>query len=390
MNERTIPRRRFLQTSGWSAVALAAAPALGLAIGCAPGIGAPQPEAGVGTGPRQPWEEEWDKLVAAAKGEGVVVVNTFVGDSYRKPLDAFEKAFPGITVEHSTFGTGSIFAPKAIQEREAGIYTWDVNHVAPSTSLSTLLRAGAWDPVRGYVFPRPDVVDDANWIGSFEWGFVGPERRYQYVFAWAKRLPFWIDTRQVREDEIKSVRDLLNPKWKGKILMADVRTGDTFIPMTGIRLKVGDDVIKQLMVDQQPVFSRDYRQMAEQMVRGSYAICNGIRLPVLKEFLDEGLGKNLKNIAVEEAVDIQIDHVNVFNKAPHPNAAKLYVTWLLTKEGQAAWQQAQTLRNSRRRDVPVFDPNTQLKDGEEKIYPALDLELDAVDATQKLLNSLVR
>lgn len=370
-------RRTFLQAS-----------AAALASACAPQAPSPESSGAAPTGAS--WEREWNDLVAAAKREGKVAVNTFVGESFRKPLEEFEKAFPGITVEHSTFGTGSIFAPKAIQEREAGIYTWDVNHVAPSTSLSTLLRAGAWDPVKDYIFPRPDVVDDPAWIGGYDWGFVGPERKYQFVYAWAKRLPFWVDTRQVQEGEIKTVRDLLNPKWRGKIMMADVRTGDSFVPLTGIRLKLGDDVIKQLVVDQQPAFSRDYRQMAEAMVRGTYAICNGIRLPVLQEFLEQGLGRNLKNITVEEAIDIQIDHLNVFNKAPHPNAAKLYVTWLLTKEGQSAWQQAQTLRNSRRRDVPVFDAMTQLKDGEEKTYPALDLELDAVAKTQELLNSLVR
>lgn len=352
---------------------------------CAPGA-APAADT-ARSGPRQPWEDDWDKLVEGAKREGKLVVATFVGESYRRPFEDFEKAFPGITVEHSTFGSGSLFAPKVLQERDAGIYAWDVNHVAPSTSVSTLLKV--WDPVRDYVFPRPDVTDDANWFGGFDWGFVGPERKYQYAFRWIKRYSFWINTDLVK-DEPKSVKDLLDPRWKGKIQLADPRTGDTFIPMTAVRMRLGDEAIKQLVVDQQPVFSRDYRQMVEQMVRGNYAISNGIRDAVLKEFQDQGLGKNLKQVPIDETIYIAIDHINIFKNAPHPNAAKLYTTWLLTKEGQLSWEKAESARNARRKDVPPWDPNAGLKDGEEKVYKALDVELEEVDKTQQLLNALVR
>ncbi|MEK7216021.1 MAG: hypothetical protein AAB289_10540 [Chloroflexota bacterium] len=72
------------------------------------------------------WQQEWDRLVAAARQEGRLSAVTLAGVGYRKAFDEFEKAFPGITVELHTFTSSGLFAPKVLQERKAGVY--------PSTS----------------------------------------------------------------------------------------------------------------------------------------------------------------------------------------------------------------------------------------------------------------
>jgi ABC-type glycerol-3-phosphate transport system substrate-binding protein len=51
----------------------------------------------------------------------------------------------------------------------------------------------------------------------------------------------------------------------------------------------------------------------------------------------------------------------VFKNAPHPNAAKVFINWFLSKDGQVAWEEGfrePVPRNSRRLDVPVIDPDT--------------------------------
>ena len=68
-----------------------------------------------------------------------------------------------------------------------------------------------------------------------------------------------MDTNVVKE-EIKTVKDLLDPKWKGKMIFADPRLGDGFLAATALSKSMGNDVIKQLFVDQEPTFSREPRQ----------------------------------------------------------------------------------------------------------------------------------
>ena len=124
--------------------------------------------------------------------------------------------------------------------------------------------------------------------------------------------------------------------------------GDAFWPMTSARLNLGDDIIKRLYVDQEPVLSRDSRQVAEFMVRGRFPIALGVNPLLLKQFQSQGLGKSLKLLRFPE-----IDTVNfgttawLVNRAPHPSAARVLINWLLTRDAQAAWAK-EVETNSRR------------------------------------------
>jgi iron(III) transport system substrate-binding protein len=53
--------------------------------------------------------------------------------------------------------------------------------------------------------------------------------------------------------------------------------------------------------------------------------------------------------------------VAVFNRRPHPNATKVYLHWLLSKDGQASWASNIAGRNSRRTDAPIGVPELTLK-----------------------------
>src|SRR5207244_9050255 len=130
-----IKRRQFLRVAAGSAAA-ACAPSL------SPSTGGPAALTGQGS------EADWNALIAAARQEGNLTLNTMAGAVNRKAVDAFEEAYPSIRVEHTTYTTGSIWAPKVIQERDAGIHTWDVSQIPPNTALTTLKPAGIWESVR--------------------------------------------------------------------------------------------------------------------------------------------------------------------------------------------------------------------------------------------------
>src|SRR5437870_3473434 len=240
---------------------------------------APKPAAAA-----QPQDADWQKVVDDARKEGHLLIATYAGTGYRKVMDAFEAAYPGITVDQTPFQSSSRdFFPRYFQERQAGLYQWDIMLVPATEPLVQAVPVGAIDPIRPLIV-RPDVLDDKNWSDGFEGGFLDKGKQYDYAITRSRSQSLWIDTNQVKEGEIKSYKDLLDPKWKGKILAGDLRTkGSGFWAGTALRIKTGsDDIIRQLWKDQDALLSTDARQLTEQMVRGTYPIGVGaISLSIL-------------------------------------------------------------------------------------------------------------
>lgn len=376
-----IPRRHFLAATG--------AGTAGLALNaCAPAAPAPagNPAAGGSTG----WEREWDDLVAAAKREGsLALMSSPVATGYDKAAQDFGKAFPGINVDIQGFAGVAAYGPKLTQERQAGIYAFDVALIPTAPEVQDMINGGAFDPVRPLIF-RPDVLDDKAWIEGFERGFQDLRRTANLAHLYQVNRPFMINTDLVKEGEIKSVQDLLDPKWKGKLFMADPRTGAAYLAMTVVRRNFGDDVVRKLFVDQEPVFSRDRRQLVETVMRGRYPIgLPSSPAPIMKDFRDEGLGRNLKLLELPKTGFVVMYSILVFNRAPHPNAAKLFANWLLTKEGQTKISNYVGI-NSRRTDVPPADPDTVRTPGSEYLEMNREELYPEISRTQEFLAALVK
>ena len=371
----TLNRRGFLRAGALAGAATVA--------GCAPAVSgpgdasSPPPAAG-----KAPWEQEWDRLVAAAKQEGKLAPVTLVGVGQRRILEEFQKAFPGIEVDQQSFSSASLIAPRVIQERDAGIYSFDVALLSTGTALRELKPKGVWEPIRSLLF-RPDVTDDKAWTGGFDDGFSDSERRWTYVPSLNAQRPWAIDTGQVNEAELRTVKDLLDPKWKGKIISADVRAGSAWT-YAAIREYVGEAVLKPLLVDQQVAFTRDSRQLVEAVIRGRYAIGQGATRQVIREFWEQGVGKHVKLIDLEGSSWALADAIFVFNRSPHPNAARLFVNWALSKEGQQRWSEAFDV-NSRRIDVPAVYPDESPIPGRKYLRSDLEANFDKIVETRDIL-----
>jgi len=331
----------------------------------------------------------WPDVVAAAKKEGKLSVNTFPGDGYGRALKVFSQAYPEIKLQHTSLHSQD-FAPRILQERQANLFSWDVTTIPTSTALQVLRPAGVWDPIRP-VIVLPEATDDAGWDGGFERGFsVVKDRALTYGFAANRGGGVTINTDLVKE-EIKGLTDLLSPKWKGKLLLPDVRTmGDAFWPMTAVRLNLGDDVIKKLFVDQEPVLSRDTRQIVEFMVRGRYPIAIGVNTLILGQFLRQGLGKNLRLLHFPEMDTLNFaSTLWLVNKAPHPNAAKVFVNWLLTKDAQTVWAKEVEV-NSRRAGVEPGNPQLLPPRGAKFFQVDAEENLPEVIKTQNVVRAVIK
>jgi iron(III) transport system substrate-binding protein len=334
---------------------------------------------------------DWQQAVAAAKKEGKVVVNTFPGDVYKRGLKAFSQAYPDIKLEHTSLHSQD-FAPRIIQERQASLFTWDVALIPTSTAFQVLRPAGVWDPVRPLIV-APDVKDDAAWDGGFERGFgLVKDRALCYGFVAQRGGGVTVNTDMVKEDDIHGLKDLLNPRWKGKLLLPDVRVmGDTFWPMTAARLNMGDDIIKKLFVDQEPVLSRDNRQVAEFMVRGRYPIALGVNPQLLATFQRQGLAKNLKLLHFPEMATMSSSSgvIWLVNRAPHPNAAKVFINWLLTKDAQVVWAR-EIETNSRRAGIEPGNPQYAVPPGAKFMQIDAEENLPEVVKTQDIARAVIK
>ncbi|MCA1648060.1 MAG: extracellular solute-binding protein [Chloroflexi bacterium] len=341
----------------------------------------------------KPAAAEFDSIVEAAKKEGRVFVATYAGTAYRTAMDAFEAAYPGIKVEQTGFQSSSRdFFPRYFQERQAGLYQWDLIIVPATEVLVQAVPQGAVDPVRPLIV-RPDALDDKSWTDSFDGGWLDKGKQYSYGITRSRSQTLWINAEQVNDGEVKGYKDLLDPKWKGKILAADLRTkGSGFWPGTSLRIKTkNDDLIKQLWKDQDPVLSTDARQLTEFMVRGVYPIGVGaISKAILLDFLAQGQGKNLKAIP-----SLELDYVNssnhvlhYANKAPNPNAARVLVNWLLSKEGSETYSK-NIQDNARRADVTPFDPDIVPEKGVDYVKIDAEENVDEILKTQKLATSVI-
>src|SRR5205823_4455561 len=130
----------------------------------------------------------------------------------------------------------------------------------------------------------------------------------------------------------------------------------------------GEQKLRDLWSSQQIAISTDERQMAEWVARGRNPIGIGL---VANRGLDllqqEGVGLNVKGFPHPIPLAIPGGHALVaMNRPPHPNARKLIVNWLLTREGQIAV--AQPIQwNSARLDLPAFDPASEVPRGTETL-----------------------
>ncbi len=308
-------------------------------------------------------------------------------------MDDFEAAYPGVKVEHTQFQSSSRdYVPRLLQERKANLYAWDVALMPAPEMLRQVKPNGGLAPIRPLLV-HPEVVKDSNWMDGFESGFLDKDKGYNYAITRALSQSLWVDSNQVRDGEIKTFKDLLDPKWKGKILAGDPRTkGSGFNLATTLRLRVKDDsIIRQLWLDQEAVLNTDARQLTEQVARGRYAIGLGaISTPILQDMQALDVGKNVKWIPMQE-LDYLYSGSSILHyleSAPHPAAAKLFINWVLTKEGSTSFGK-NIQDNSRRVDVEPFDPGVIPPKGQDFVLLDLEEILPEIEKSQEIAKAVL-
>ena len=275
----------------------------------------------------------WDKLVADAKKEGKVVIIAPSDPQVREAIPAAFKAKYGITVEYLG-GRSSDMAARLRTERQSGIYTIDVALSGTLTMASIFYGEKMLDPLRPALID-PQVIDGSKWKSGKLW-FIDPEDQYILRIFNTRTPMLYLNTNYVKPEEIQSAQDLLNPKFQGKIV-----TSDPTLPGIGssdsarFYIQYGEDFVKKLYIDQKTVLSRDRRQIGDGLARGAWPIAMGAEDEEMVKLQKEGFPihrvYSLKGMS--DIVSPSEGHVGLFNNAPHPNAAKLFVNWIASREG---------------------------------------------------------
>lgn len=276
------------------------------------------------------WEAQWEKVQLEAKKEGKLSIYYAGGPEVRETLIRTLREKFGVELD-MVVGRPPELITKLRRERSAGLYLLDIFMTGTGSPTAILAPDGILDSLHGAII-LPEVLDKKVWWeGDIPW--VDKEG-YQIAFLASPKVPISVNTDLVRSGEITSYRDLLNPKWKGKIAMEDPSTlgsGNAWI--TAMATAVMDLDFLRALAKQELVIGRDSRVLAEGVARGKYPVGLAIKGEEITEF--KKVGAPLEFIMPKEGTYVTAGAacLSLVNKAPHPNATKLFINWALTREG---------------------------------------------------------
>jgi len=310
------------------------------------------------------WQAEWEEIVAAAKREGQLNVYSARNQDVIVSSGVFQKRYPEIKVVRVVV-TGSISIQRILSERRAHKYIADVHLGGRGLYLN---RAKAYDPLKPTLI-LPEVIDESKWwLGKHH--YADPEGRYTLSYIGAPQtIDISYNTHLVKPKEFRSLWDLLDPKWKGRIVTYDMRGGGSgggTMRLLYHHPKLGPKFIRRLFGDMDITLTRSRRLATDWLGTGKFSVCFVCNVRLAKS---QGLPVDIVSFGVVEGVAgliAQGGMVNLMNRAPHPNAARVFINWLLSREGQITAQRAlaaygSDALDSLRIDIPKNDvpPNNR-------------------------------
>ncbi len=340
------------------------------------------------------WQTQWQKTIEAAKKEGQVAL--YGGQEITHPdiVAAFNKEFPFIKVL-SVAGRAADLMTRISAERRADKYLADVMASGPN-GPRMLYLSKALDPIAPS-FMLPEVTDASKWYGGKHW-YADPENQYLFMFEGTiNSTGLSYNTKMTQPGEVKSFWDLLAPRWKGKLLGMDPRSSAPPTPILILyhRDDVGAEFVRRLFRDMEITLFRDRAQGTNWLASGKFPIC------LLCRDLDKAKQQGLP---VDDIAPDQIKEggtvggggssvIVLINRAPHPNAAKVFINWYLSRQGQTVWQHVMNKKeveasDSMRVDIAKDDVLPEARRLEGKKYSVVGF-LDP-EPVQKLLQEILK
>jgi iron(III) transport system substrate-binding protein len=295
------------------------------------------------------------QLIEAAKKEGKVVWYTSMAIDTSKPLlDAFQKEYPFVKADLVRGGEEQLMT-RIMSETRGGMWAFD----AVSTSaMSALVERKMMTP---YFTPERDAYlsefkdPQGYWTGIFVNNLV---LCYNTKMASAKDVP-------------KDYPDLLDPKWKGKMLM-DSTDYDWFGTLATVWGKEKTVPYMKRLARQDPLWRRGHGLTAQLLGAGEVPLAwaYNFRIERMKKE-----GAPVDWVETFDPIVVTVNGIGLSAKASHPNAAKLLINFATSKKGQEMVREMR--RIPARGDIeplaPKMDQNKlKLKAVPKEVYLHLD------------------
>lgn len=307
---------------------------------------------------KEPWQVEWENTLTQARKEGSLVVSSRRSEATREIMGSAFKNKYGIDIIWMTGPTGQR-AARIGAERRVGIFTNDVGIDGVNIPFILYKQWGILEALPPS-FILPEVKDQSVWLDA-KWPFID---RDTLIFALTlyPQSPIMYNINLVKPEEFSSYMKLLDPKWKGKFISKDftmeggaqkwfrAMVEEDFGPILGL------DYMRAL-AKQEPVVIRDDRLSGDWLLRGKYPF--GFNLAVesqIAEWRRSGIPVPLQPITPKEGgyVTVGGQALYFFKDAPHPNAARLFINWVLSKEGAKVTTKA-TVKHTTRIDIDTLE-----------------------------------
>ena len=332
--------------------------------------------------------QEWNRTIKGAEKEGQLVL--YANEGIEGSVEDFQKRFPRVKVVLVSGRSGQLVT-RLMAERRAGKFIADVAKLGTG-SASSLYRAQPFplQPVEGQLF-LSEVTDKSKWWqGRHQ--YADPEGKYILSPCVSVHIDLAsYNTELVNPAELSSYWDLLNPKWKGRIGSMDPRAAGG---REGGRLlyyhpELGSRFLRRLLAETDLILSKDPRQGVDWLANGKLAFllltsprevlrAKEQKLPV--DVLDP---RRLKEAPV---VETAASSFMLMDKPANPNAARLFLNWLMSRDGQISFQKSQGSCDSARLDIPKDDvpPLSRRKEGVQ-YFRLWDTEWMDSDEVQKFI-----
>jgi iron(III) transport system substrate-binding protein len=333
------------------------------------------------------WQAGWERTVKAAEQEGEVAYYTVGEVGF---LSDFGKRFPRIHVK-VTQGRGNELLVRIMTERRAGKYLVDVARIG-NTSPVELYEAKTLQPI-ATAFILPEVKDESKWW-SGKHQYIDNENRYIFVPVGSVSVNLVArNSELVSAGELNSFWDLLDTKWRGKIVVIDPRSsgyGRSGARTVYYHPQLGGEYLRRLFSEQVVMISRDYRQAIDWLAQRRFSILlfgNGDDVLQAKT---QGLPIDVSDPASWKeggVLEPGAFTLTWLDRSPHPNASKVFINWLLSREGQMAVQRDGGINDSLRIDIPKNDlrPLARRKEGAKYMVTWKAEWMDA-EPMQKVVN----
>ncbi|MBF8265650.1 MAG: hypothetical protein HW384_1514 [Dehalococcoidia bacterium] len=267
----------------------------------------------------------WDKVVEAAKKEGRLNFYTFyfTGDKGMAMANAFENRY-GIKLDIIT-GRGSEFTERLKTEQRMGQMTGDVVATS-STHMENMRQAGLLIPSLDLpVLNEKDVWAIHPTFHNKEGYYLDYQRYFLTTF---------INTNLVKPgEEPKSFADLLAPKWKGNLIMADPVLSESpsrFVLF--IQQKRLSEDYPTRLGQQDLKFDPSTVGAVAKLARGEAAAT--VFVSTMEAIQMAAEGAPIRIVDMKEGTVTDTEAMGAIKGSPHPNAAKVFLNFIYSQEGQ--------------------------------------------------------